>query len=186
MKSIPLTGLAVMAFIACACSSSNSINEHANRTTFSKADSLTDVYLVLSDSVLQSWNSIVGSEIDKTRTLQEIITDLDNASLLSDEARESFQVRMEQLERIRFTQESISDPQAVEDYDVAFQSIVDDLSKITKDNASSMIGNLQKTTITKRISYDSLARSFNNFLEENRSMLKDIELSEKPLFVKVK
>lgn len=180
-------GLAVMAAIACACSTSNSIHEH---TTFSKADSLTDAYLVLSDSVLQSWNRIVGNEIDKSRALQEIITDLDNASLLTEELRESFQVRMEQLEKIRFTQESIADPQSVEDYDLAFQSIVDDLSKLTKDNANNLFKSLQENSLTRRLSYDSLARSLNEFLQENRSVLKDVnannELDAKPLFVKVK
>lgn len=187
MKNPSLIGLAVLAAIACACSTSNSIQEH---TTFSKADSLTDAYLVLSDSVLQSWNRIVSTEIDKTRALEEIINDLDNASLLSEELRESFQVRMEQLEKIRFTQETIEDPQTVEDYDLAFQSIVDDLSKLTKDNANSMFKYLQDNSVINRLSYDSLARTFNEFVQENRSVLKDVnannELDAKPLFVKIK
>jgi hypothetical protein len=183
MKNPSLIGLAVLAATACACSTSNSIHEH---TTFSKADSLTDAYLILSDSVLQSWNRIVSNEIDKTRTLQEIINDLDNASLLTDELREAFQVRMDQLEKIRYTQETIEDPQVVQDYDLAFQSIVDDLSRITKDDAEKMFKYLQDNTVINRLSYDSLARNFNKFLQENRSMLKDInannELDAKPLF----
>jgi hypothetical protein len=187
MKNASLIGLAVMVAIACACSTSNSIHEH---TTFSKADSLTDAYLVLGDSVLQSWNRVVGNEIEKSRQLQEIINDLDNASLLTDELRESFQVRMEQLDKIRFTQESIEDPQAVEDYDLAFQSIVDDISRLTKDDAKGMFNYLQKSSVARRLSYDSLARSFNEFLQQNRSTLKDLnannELTAKPLFVKVR
>lgn len=183
MKNPSLIGLAMLAAIACACSTSNSIHEH---TTFSKADSVTDAYLVLSDSVLQAWNRVVSNEIDKSRSLQWIITDLDNGSLLSDELRESFQVRMEQLEKIRFTQETISDPQIVEDYDVAFQSIVDDLAKITKDDTDSLFKYLKELSKRNRLSYDNFARSFNSFLQENRSMLKDInannELDAKPLF----
>jgi hypothetical protein len=183
MKNPSLIGLAVLAAIACACSTSNSIHEH---TTFSKADSLTDAYLVLSDSVLQSWNRILSNEIDKSRSLQEIITDLDNASLLSDELRESFQVRMEQLEKIRFTQATIEDPQIVEDYDLAFQSIVDDLAKITKDDTNSLFKYLQDHAEMNRLSYDKFARSFNEFLKEYRTVLEDInsnnELDAKPLF----
>src|SRR4051812_24785149 len=99
MKSISLTGLAALAaFFGISCSTSNSINEHSS-THFSKADSLTDAYLVLSDSVLQSWNSIVSVEVDKSRALEEVIQDLDNASLLTDELRESLRVRMEQLDQ---------------------------------------------------------------------------------------
>ncbi|MEJ0032079.1 MAG: hypothetical protein WDO15_17645 [Bacteroidota bacterium] len=129
MKSLSLIGV-VLAAIACACSTSNSVHEHT--ANFSKVDSLTDAYLVLSDSLLLSWNRIVSTEMDKSRTLQEIINDLDNASLLSDELRESFQVRMEQLEKARFTQETVGDEQIVEDYDLAFQSLVNDLESLRK------------------------------------------------------
>ena len=187
MKNLALIG-AALAAIACACSTSNSIHEHT--ATFSKADSLTDAYLVLSDSLLQSWNRIVSTEMDKARALQEIINDLDNASLLSDELRESFQVRMEQLEKIRFTQESIQDPQAVEDYDVAFQSIVNDITTVTKDDANKMFGYLLQSSAVNRRSYDSLAGAFNQFVQENKSVLKEAdtnnELDMKPLFVKIK
>jgi len=189
MKNLSLIGLAALAAVACACSTSNSIHEHSS-TTFSKADSLTDAYLVLSDSLLQSWNRIVGNEMDKSRALQEIIDDLENSSMLTAELRESLQVRMEQLEKIRFTQASIDDPQIVEDYDVAFQAIVDDLSRLSKSNAETMFRYLQENSMTNRISYDSLARSFNDFVQRNQSMLEEIrsnnELEAKPVFVKIK
>lgn len=191
MKNLSLIGLAVVALFACACSTSNSIHEH---TRFSKADSLTDAYLVLSDSVLQSWNRIVGNEVDKSRTLQELIDDLDNAQLLSDELRESFAVRVDQLEKIRFTQESIDDNQIVEDYDLALQSIVDDLSKLANTPGSpdprTMFKFLQENSVVNRQLYDSLARTFNEFVQKNKAALKDVEmgqeLDEKPLFVKIK
>jgi hypothetical protein len=191
MKTLSLIGLAVTALFACACSTSNSIHEH---TRFSKADSLTDAYLVLSDSVLQSWNRIVVNEMDKSKTLQELIEDLDHAHLLTDELRESFEVRMDQLEKIRFTQETIEDQQIVQDYDVALQSIIDDISKIAKSpgspDANAMFKYLQQNSFVNRLSYDSLARSFNEFVQKNKTALKDIEtekeLDEKPLFVKIK
>jgi hypothetical protein len=191
MKNLSLIGLAIVALFACACSSSNSIQEH---TRFSKADSLTDAYLVLSDSVLQSWNRIVGNEVDKSRTLQELIDDLDNAQLLTDELRESFAIRIDQLEKIRFTQESIDDQQIVVDYDLALQSLVDDLSKLTNSPGSpdpqAMFKYLQENSLVNRSLYDSLARTFNEFVQKNKAALMDIEmgqeLDEKPLFVKIK
>lgn len=191
MKNLSLIGLVATAAIACSCSSSNTIHEHTN---FSKADSLTDAYLVLSDSLLQSWNRIVGNELDKSRTLQELIHDLDNAHLLSEELRESFEVRIEQLEKIRFTQETIVDPRTVEDYDLAFQSMIDDIAKLTKapgaPDAHAMFKYLKENSLVNRLSYDSLARSFNEFVQKNKSTLKDLEadheLDEKPVFVKIK
>jgi hypothetical protein len=187
MKNISLMGIAVAAAFACACSTSNSVNEH---TSFSKADSLTDAYLELSDSVLQSWNRVVGNEMDKERTLEEIINDLDQAHLLTDELRESFQVRMDQLEKIRFTQETIANQQVVEDYDLAVQSIIDDLTRISDSDAETPFKFLLKNSYLNRASYDSLAKSFNDFVKENRDALKDInssnELETKPVFVKIK
>jgi len=188
MKNLALIGVAAVAAITCACSTSNTIHEHTS--SFSKADSLTDIYLVLNDSVLQSWNRIVSTEVDKARTLQEIIGDLDAASILSDELRESLQVRMEQLEKIRFTQESIKDPQAVQDYDVAFKSIVDDITRLTKDDSEKMFGNLIISSSNNRLSYDKIANAFNAFVQKNKAMLKDVstnnELEAKPLFVNIK
>src|SRR5688572_6562992 len=178
MKNLSLIGLAVMALFACACSTSNSIQEH---TRFSKADSLTDAYLVLSDSVLQSWNRIVGNEMDKSRTLQELIEDLDNAQLLTDELRESFAVRIDQLEKIRFTQETIGDWQIVQDYDLALQSLIDDIAKISKSpgpDANAMFKYLQENSFINRVSYDSLARTFNEFVQKNKATLKDIEMGQ--------
>lgn len=191
MKNLSLIGLAVIAAVACACSTSNSIHEH---TRFSRADSLTDAYLVLSDSVLQSWNRIVGNEMDKSRTLQELIDDLDNAQILTEEVRESFEVRIDQLEKIRFTQQTIEDHQIVEDYDLALQSIINDIAKLSKSpgasDANVMFNFLQQNSLVNRLSYDSLARSFNEFVQKNKATLKDIEmgkeLDEKPLFVKIK
>ena len=190
MKGLSLLGIGTIATLTIACSTSGTVHEH---TSFSKADSLTDVYLVLNDSVLQSWNRIVGGEIDKTRTLQEIINDFNAANLLSEEMRESFQVRIDQLDRIRFTQETIVDPQVVEDYDLALQSLIDDLSELAaegKKDPNNMFGYLRKNTLVNRVSYDSLARTFNQFIEQNRSVLEDMtssnELRQKPLFVKGK
>jgi len=183
MKSLSLIGVAALGAIACACGSSNSVHEHT--ANFSRADSLTDAYLVLSDSLLLSWNRIVSAEMDKSRALQEIINDLDNASLLSEELRESLQVRMEQLEKIRFTQETVGDEQVVEDYDLAFESLVNDLEKITKDSDEFKF--LEKHSILNRMSYDSLANIFNTFVHKNKSMLKEVDhLDEKPLFVNLK
>jgi hypothetical protein len=191
MKHLSLIGLVALAALTCACSTSNSVNEH---TRFSKADSLTDAYLVLSDSLLQSWNRIVGTEMDKSRTLQEFIHDLDHANLLTEELRESFQVRIDQLDKIRFTQKTIDDQQTVQDYDLALQSIVNDVAQLSKSasgpDARAMFKYLQENSLVNRLSYDSLAHTFNEFIRENRNVLKDLdtstELDMKPVFVKIK
>lgn len=193
MKSIALPSVVIVAICACACSTSNSLQEH---TRFSKADSLTDTYLVLNDSLLQSWNRIVVTEIDKTRTLQELLEDLDNAHILTEELRESFQIRVEQLEKIRFNQQNIDDEQIVKDYDLAVQSLIDDFKKVASSPGApdphAMFRYLQENTMIHRLSYDSLAQRFNEFITSNKSSLKDLdvspaaELGTRPLFVKVK
>ncbi len=187
MKKIPLIGIATLTTLAIACSSSSSIHE---RTNFSKADSLTDRYLVLSDSLLESWNKLVSNEIDKTRTLQEIVNDLDQANVLTPEMRESFQVRIDQLDKIRFSQQDIENEQLVEDYDLAVQSLVDDISHIARRDSKDLFEYFQKSTLLRRVSYDSLAKVFNDFVNKNRSTLDGLasesELEEKPMFATVK
>lgn len=187
MKTTSLIGIAIVSALALACSSSSSIHEH---TGFSKADSLTDRYLTLSDSLLESWNKLVSNEIDKSRAIQEIVNDLDESGLLSPEMRESFQVRIDQLDKIRFSQQDIQDEQLVEDYDVALKSLVKDISQVARPDSKDLFEYFEKSTLVRRVSYDSLAKTFNEFVKQNRSVLdglaSETELQEKPLFATAK
>jgi hypothetical protein len=174
------------------CSSSSNLQE---KTKFTKLDSLTDTYLVYQDSLLQSWSLMVKTENEKAKSLQEIFNDL-APGLTDKQLVASFQTRIDQLERIRFTQKSLGNIHVVDEYDHALESILKDLEVLHEKARGIDTGNLvdhvewiKKAQIRsglQRYRYDSIAYSFNKFLESNKNYLEDIErnihLENKPLF----
>lgn len=191
MKSFAPIALGIVVLSAMSCSSSSSIHE---RTNFSKTDSLTDAYLVLNDSLLQSWNRIVQDEIEKSRTLQELFNDLDEEHQLSEDIRTSILSRMEALDAMRFDQHDMIDPQVVEDYDKAWTSLVNDIASASKTASVKATIDwfdwMKKNTDRHRNYYDSLASTFNEFVSRNKSSLMEFntenQLDPKPLFWETK
>lgn len=187
-----LFGLGAVLWTAVGCSTSSNLQE---KTKFTKIDSLTDTYLVLQDSLLQSWNRMVKAESEKTQGLQEVLAQL-SPNLDDQEMAEAFQSRIEQLERIRFTQKSLGNMHVVDEYDRAFESIVEDLQRLkgemldadlqTLFSKVEMISKSQQQKLLQRSHYDSLAAAFNQFVETNKKYLEEIErnvhLESKPLF----
>lgn len=192
MKSYPFTSVAMAVPIAIGiligCSSSTGIQE---RTQFSRLDSLTDTYLILQDSVLQSWNRVVRDEHERTEAMREMIEKLKRSTMADDQQIASYRASFEQLDRIRFTQKTMIDPYVVEEYDRACTELSQTLTKIAGTSAElqTTVEWLQTSKVDHyyhRFYYDSLARSFNRFVFENKSELAELsnagQLEEKPLF----
>ena len=54
----------------------NGKNATAKMGEFTKADSLTETYLMLQDSMLQSWNVMVKDENEKIRAMHDLLHSL--------------------------------------------------------------------------------------------------------------
>lgn len=164
---------------------------------FTKIDSLTETYLSLQDSMLQSWNVMVKDENEKIHAMHELIHLLLPSRYHDKDELVSLEQRLEQLDRIRFTQKSMSDPHVVEEYDFASNSLISELLSLTESNPQ-FSQNTELQTLVDRIrtadqrvdiyrsAYDEATTTFNNFLEENKSYLKEIDQNgteqKRPLF----
>jgi hypothetical protein len=184
----------VLGWAILGCSSSHSLQE---RTKFTHLDSLTDTYLTLQDSVLQSWNRVLKLESDKSKTLQELISQVTSGSGIEPGMVESLKTQLAQLEKIRFNTSTLSNPHVVNEYDQACQSLVQALVELAKTRTDfapphSFVSDIHwmekvdRLSFVQRNYYDSLAQAFNRFVEANRTALKEIErsghLDTKPLF----
>jgi len=189
--SLPVALIGLYVALA-GCGSSGNIQE---RTQFTRLDSLTDEYLVLQDSVLQSWNRVVKTETDRSKVLKQLVQQL--ASTSSAPTIQSLQTQVAQLEKIRFTPKSISNPHVVDEYDAACKSVLEHIHQLSEEagalvTSREFIQQVQWAeqasvkSIFQRAHYDSLASSFNTFVESNWHELKEIErnahLERKPLF----
>ena len=187
-----LTGIRfVMAFWAIGLVACGGKKATGKRGDFTKIDSLTENYLTLQDSMLQAWNVMVKDENEKIRAMHDLLHTL-LASPHDDKDRlVSLEQRLNQLERIRFTQKSMSNPHVVEEYDFSSNSLISELISFAEsDPTFSENTPLQKMVDRIRIAdqrvniyrsdYDAAAADFNLFLEKNKAYLKEIDQSDSP------
>jgi hypothetical protein len=186
VKPLIFLGLVII-MAGASCSSSSTLHE---RTHFSRADSLTEVYLVLQDSLLQSWNRIMRTELDRSAALNSIIDNMQRTTLINDEEWKAYRTTLEQLERIRFTQKSMNDPHVIEEYDKACSELVRQLTVLSiasaqMQTAADELASFNESNVYYRRYYDSLAYEFNTFIQVNSvdlSLDSNLQLEKKPMF----
>jgi hypothetical protein len=179
--------------IAIGCNS----KKHTDPTSFTKIDSLTDTYLALQDSMVDTWNLMIKDDNKKIRAMKSLIHELEIGGQYAQGELKSYEQRVEQLRRIRYTPKTMWNTDIIEEYDFASTSLVTELVAL----AESYTAFSYNTTLQKlveeiraadlrvenyRADYDSIALQYNTFIEENHELLREIadngSLEKKPLF----
>lgn len=165
--------------------------------TFTKADSLTESYLNLQDSLLQAWNVMINDDNYKLKKMKALLhelsvtghTDAQQVSMLED--------RIEQLWRIRYTQKTMVNDDVVTEYDFASNALLAEVTSLTEShryfqenttiqNLLNEIHEADQRVSTYRYEYDHLANRLNNFINAHYAFLKENDetcsLEKKPLF----
>lgn len=173
-------------------------NQHRNQApTFTHADSVTDTYLALQDSMLHAWNVMINDEKEKVQSLREVLNGMAALSEYDPEGIQELKDRLDQLERIRFTQNSLGNAHVIDEYDFASSSLISEiLSQAELD--PKIIGNerlqrkvdqiksAEQRVESYRTDYDHIVERFNRFIHVNQSVLRDIDhdivFEDKPLF----
>jgi hypothetical protein len=166
-------------------------------THFTKIDSLTDTYLALQDSMLESWNVMINDDNQKLDAMDNLLHELMVSGFPNQELLQSFEERLGQLRRSRYTQKTMGNSDVVEEYDFASNAMVSELIELAESQKQFAYNTtLQKLADTIRIAdqriaqyreqYDLITLRYNNFLEANKNMIKEIDtdsfLEKKPLF----
>lgn len=181
--------LATAALLGCGRSATS--NE---KTSFSTADSLTDRYLSLQDTLVHVWNKLVHDENEKVTAIEKVLVELNKQSTLT--SLGSLQTRFGQIKELRITPKTLSNPDVLEEYDFAHQSLISELmafsshaALINHDSFQQLLDNIkiaESQVNLNRSDYDSIAQAFNMFLEKHKLMLKEIDqtcnLEQRPLF----
>ncbi|MCK6618259.1 MAG: LemA family protein [Cyclobacteriaceae bacterium] len=197
MKTI-LWGLSVfaLAILLGACSGKS----HDDHTSYTKIDSLTDTYLLLKDSMLNTWNRMMYDDNKRIKTMKAILHELKVTRETDDELWQSLDYRIDQLHRIRFTQKTMTNTDVVEEYDFASNSLVTEISALAESIPSYAYNSTLQQLVERlrladqrievhRADYDAAAQAYNQFIEANKPILKEIDQSatfdKKPLFYPV-
>lgn len=185
-------------FICClaswvSCTKRTTVHEGQNYT---QIDSLTDTYLNLQDSLLITWNMMVKDENEKLRSMHELLQNMTTAGFNKSQV-EPLTERLEQVERIRFNQKTMSNPHVVEEYDFASNSLISEIVSLAESNPAF----IQKKELQSlvdyikvsdqrvnyyRSDYDYIAQKFNLFVEKYETKLNEIDQNanndKRPLF----
>lgn len=164
---------------------------------FTKADSLTDYYLSLQDSMLQTWNIMINDDNQKLRAMQNLLHELSLTHPEEQELYKSFEERLEQLARLRYTQKSMANADVIEEYDFASNSLINELITETEFKKEYAYNATMRSLVEQirladervgnyRYEYDSLVLIFNNFIEKNEIHFSEADnnlpLEKKPAF----
>jgi hypothetical protein len=169
----------------------------AELTLFTKADSLTDTYLALQDSMLQTWNIMINDDNRKIEAMHNLLHELMVGSPVDQEILKSYEERIENLKTNRYTQKTMAEAQLVEEYDFASNALVTELLSLAESQAQFPYNStLQKLVDEIRLAdqrvtnyreaYDLIAIRYNRFVEQNKQFMKEVDadsfMEKKPLF----
>lgn len=171
--------------------------KQTDETSFTRIDSLTDMYLTLQDSLLDTWNVMIKDDNQKIKAMKGLLHEVQIGGQFIPGELQSYEQRVDQLCRIRYTPKTMWNADVVEEYDFASASLVTELIAL----AESYTAFSYNTTLQKlveeiraadlrvenyRAEYDAIAIRYNQFIEENQELLKEIAdketLDKKPLF----
>lgn len=167
------------------------------QTTFTKADSLTERYLSLQDSMLISWNIMINDDNQKIKAMHNLLHELSVTS--SDENNEyhAYEEQLNHLLQLRYDQYSLAEEDLIEEYDFASNLLVTELISQAESRPEFAYNTtLQKLveqirTADQRVNlyreeYDAITSRYNIFLKKNRAYLDEVtqkdSLELKPLF----
>lgn len=165
--------------------------------TFTKADSLTDLYLSLQDSMLQSWNVMINDDNQKIKAMHNLLHELMITTSNQEDQLDAYEEQLDHLMELRYNQKSLANEDLIEEYDFASNLLVTEL--ITQAESKTEFAyntTLQKLVDEIRIAdqrvnlyreeYDAIALKYNTFLEKNRIYISEItqndSLELRPLF----
>lgn len=188
-----LAVLSLLAFLGCQEKKTTEQSE----VHFTKEDSLTERYLLLQDSMLHAWNLMINDDNQKLKSMQHLIHEMTIGRQAEEHELVSLQERLEQLWRIRFTQRTMANPDVIEEYDFASNSLVVELVALansapnfeqntTLQSLTESITMADQRVLIHRADYDEIVNRYNTFLRDNKELIKNIDknssLEKKPLF----
>lgn len=164
---------------------------------FTKADSVTETYLALQDTMLQVWNTMMYDDNQKIKSMHLLLNELERINPeIHDEVR-SLRERLDQLTGMRYDQTSITNPELVTEYDFASNSLVTEILSLAEtqkefaynemlQKLSDSIRASDQRVMSYRQEYDRAASRFNALIEQYKNVLEETDsdsfVQKKPLF----
>jgi hypothetical protein len=180
-----------------ALSCSHNPPQSQNNTNFTRIDSLTDRYLLLQDSLFQSWNMMMMDENKKIKAMHNVVHELMYSGQEDKSELVELEHRLNDLSSMYLKPESLDSQDLLEEYDFAINSLVSEVISLTESHSTFSYNNTLQKLVEEikvrdqrvevnRDSYDHIANEFNKFITRNKSLVNEISndtsFVQKPLF----
>ena len=188
MKSEICLPALMWALIAIMTACDSKTSQH---TDFTKADSVTENYLALQDTMLQVWNTMIHDDNRKIKAMHHLLHELDVSNPEKKDDLKDFEERLNDLPDLRYDQRSMSDAEIVTEYDFASNSVVTELVALAESQPQFAYNTtLQKLVesiraadqrvMNYRAEYDEIATRYNRFIERNKNYLEELQYDSFP------
>ena len=138
---------------------------------------------------------MINDDNEKIKAMNHLLHELMVTGANEADLYRSYEERLRQLSRIRFTQKSMANTHVVEEYDIASNTLIMDLIGAAESKREytynttlqKLVDNIlsaDQRMIRFRAEYDSLVYEYNRFVNQNKDDLTEASLSlePKPLF----
>lgn len=194
---IPVTGICFCCGFLLLISCQEKQKTVDTSTSFTKTDSVTERYLELKDGMLESWNRMVSNDNQRIKAMQNLIHELKVSTPALREDLALYDEKLKQLKEMRYSQQSIANGNIVEEFDFASNTLVVELISLAESQPEfdynttlqkiiQKIRTADQRVVRYREQYDSVAGRHNQFIDEHRNLLQEIDsdsfIKKLPLF----
>jgi hypothetical protein len=165
--------------------------------TAAQADSLHHTFLVIQDSLNATWERMIEDDNQKIADAKRLLEEVSYTNNYDIVQFDSLQQDLAQLLEMRYSSTSMAEPSAIDNYDSASNKVINTIMTIASEHPDFARYPLMKTLIKdiqeangrvlrQRVNYDYAAKLHNQFIEENKDVLEEVDslkgIEKKPLF----
>ncbi len=162
-----------------------------------KVDSLKSGYQVLQDSLNIAWEEMMQDDNEKIADLKRLLDEIQYTNLYNKQEIETLYAEVENLKTIRYDSMTMADSDGIDRYDSATAEVSYKVSRLAIGHPKFESYPLMQTLIDDisdandkvllyRVRYDNYAQAYNEFVEEHRSLMPQIDssatLKPRPVF----
>lgn len=162
------------------------------KISMKEVDSLRTVYYNLRDSIRTSWNAMMEDDNEKIVDMKRVLQEIQYTPTLDSATFDSLYEAIEQLEQIRYDQQSMAQSKKIDQYDSATLTLSDSIVQFVKNHPKydnypymeKLIDNIMdanQKVLLYRVKYDNFAKKYNRFIENHQQIIEEIDTSDNPI-----
>lgn len=186
-----------ISFIFLALISSCEKKESKSDLSQTEIDSIKLAFEEIQMSIDTTWENMVEDDNQKIADAKRLLEEISYTNVYNPVQFDSLKVNLIELQKMRYDNISMQNSELIDNYDSASNKIMNDIITLASNHPDyqryplmkALIKDIQEANgrvLRHRVNYDFAAKSYNQFIEENKEQLRKVdsteEIQQKPLF----